>query len=45
MAHYFEKQTLLRANTAFLLAFVGGGLVVCAVGASIYDIGRIVGAW
>jgi hypothetical protein len=45
MAHLMEKETLLRANSALLLAFVGGGLVVCAVGAVIYDIGRMVGAW
>jgi hypothetical protein len=45
MAHLMEKQTLLRANAALLLTFVGGGLVACAVGAIIYDIGRLVGAW
>jgi len=45
MAHRVEKQTLLRANTALLLTFVGGGLAACAVGAIIYDIGRMVGAW
>jgi hypothetical protein len=45
MAHLMEKQTLLRANSALLLTFVGGGLAACAVGAIIYDIGRLVGAW
>ena len=45
MAHLMEKETLLRANSALLLALVGGGLVACAVGAVIYDVGRMLGAW
>jgi hypothetical protein len=45
MAHLLEKETLLRANSALLLAIVGGGLAACAVGAVVYDIGRLVGAW
>jgi len=45
MAHIVEKRTLLRANSALLLTLVGGGLAACAVGAVIYDIGRVIGAW
>lgn len=45
MAHLMEKETLLRANSVLMLALVGGGLAACAVGAVIYDIGRMVGAW
>ena len=45
MAHFMEKETLLRANSALLLTIVGGGLAACAVGAVVYDIGRVVGAW
>ena len=45
MAHFVEKETLLRANSALLLALVGGGLATCALGAVVYDIGRTVGAW
>jgi len=45
MAHFMEKVTLLRANSALLLAIVGGGLAACAVGAVVYDIGRVLGAW
>jgi len=45
MAHLMEKETLLRANSALLLAIVGGGLAACAVGAVVYDVGRLVGAW
>jgi hypothetical protein len=45
MVHFLEKETLLRANSALLLALVGSGLAACAVGAIIFDIGRMVGAW
>ena len=45
MAHLVEKETLLRANSAMMLTLVGGGLVVCALGAVIFDIGRAVGVW
>jgi len=45
MAHLMEKETLVRANSALLLTLVGGGLAACAVGAVVYDIGRMVGAW
>jgi hypothetical protein len=45
MAHLVEKRTLLRANSALLLTLVGGGLLACAAGAAIYDIGRMLGAW
>ena len=45
MAHFMEKETLLRANSALLLTIVGGGLAACAVGAVVYDIGRVLGAW
>jgi hypothetical protein len=45
MAHLVEKETLLRANSAMMLTFVGGGLIVCAIGAVVFDIGRAVGVW
>jgi hypothetical protein len=45
MAHLMEKGTFVRANSAVLLALVGGGLGACAVGAVVYDLGRMVGAW
>jgi hypothetical protein len=45
MAHLVEKETLLRANSAMILTLVGGGLAVCALGAVIFDIGRVFGAW
>ena len=40
MAHLIEKDRIFRVNRAFLLAMVGGGLAVCALGAVVYDIGR-----
>ena len=45
MAHLVEKETVLRANSAMLLTLVGGGLMVCALGAVVFDIGRAVGVW
>ena len=45
MAHLVEKETLLRANAAMMLTLVGGGLIVCALGAVVFDIGRVVGVW
>jgi hypothetical protein len=40
MAHLIEKERIFRVNGALLLAIVGGGLVVCALGAVLYDISR-----
>jgi hypothetical protein len=45
MAHLIEKETIERANTALVLTAVCGGLVACAVGAAIFDIGRMFAAW
>lgn len=45
MAHLVEKETLLRANSAMILTLIGGGLLACALGAVIFDIGRAVGVW
>jgi hypothetical protein len=45
MVHLLERETLLRANSAIILALIGGGLLACALGAVIFDIGRAVGTW
>ena len=45
MAHLVEKETLLRANAAMVLTLVGGGLMICAMGAVVFDIGRAFGIW
>jgi hypothetical protein len=45
MADMIQKQFLLRANTALLLTLVWGGLAVCAFGAVVFDIGRLLAVW
>jgi hypothetical protein len=45
MAFLLDRHWLYRANRAFLIGVVGGGLLVCALGASIYDIGDWLDMW
>lgn len=50
MAHladktYFDKHTLARVNSAIMVGLIGGGLLVCVLGAVVYDFGRLVSAW
>jgi hypothetical protein len=45
MAHFVDHAFFARANTALLLTLVCGGLIACAVGAAIVDLGRTFGAW
>ncbi len=45
MTQLVEKQFLLRANTALMLGVVWGGLATCALGAVVFDVGRIFGVW
>jgi hypothetical protein len=45
MAHLIEKQALLRANSAMILTLIGGGLSLCALGAVVFDVGRVMGVW
>jgi hypothetical protein len=40
MAHLLDRHLLERANTAVMLAVLWGGLAVCVIGATIYDIAR-----
>ena len=40
-----DRHLIARANGALLLTLVGGGLVACALGAAVYDIGRWMAAW
>ncbi len=44
-AHFVDKQTLARLNTAIILALIGGGLATCAIGAFVYDVGRLFSIW
>jgi hypothetical protein len=43
--HWVEKEMLLRANSALMLTLVGGGLLTCAFGAVVFDIGRVFAIW
>ena len=40
-----DKECLARANSALARFVVWGGLGVCALGASLYDIGRWMTVW
>jgi hypothetical protein len=39
--HFANRKTLARLNTAVMLVLVGSGLAACAIGALIYDVGRL----
>jgi hypothetical protein len=45
MARLVENEVLLRANAALIRGMVVGGMVSCALAASLYDLGQWVGAW
>jgi hypothetical protein len=45
MAQLLGKDLLMRVNAALLLGVIGGGLVLCAVAAVIYDIGLVFDLW
>ncbi len=42
---HFDKHTLARVNSAIMFGLIGGGLLVCVVGAIVYDLGRLLSAW
>jgi hypothetical protein len=50
MAHFadkahFDKNSLARLNRAIMLGLIGSGLAACAIGAVIYDFGRMFSIW
>jgi hypothetical protein len=45
LVHFVTIQTLARFNSSLMLVLVGSGLAACAIGASIYDAGRLLSAW
>ena len=45
MTNLVGKHTIARANTALILCIVWGGLAACALGAIVYDFGRLFDAW
>ena len=44
-AHFVDKHTLARVNTALMLGLIGTGLAACVFGAVVYDLGRLFAAW
>lgn len=42
---HLDKATLARVNSAVMLALIGSGLAACAVGAIVFDVGRLFAAW
>jgi hypothetical protein len=40
-----KAQTIDRVESALLLSLIGGGLALCAIGAAVYDIGRVFSVW
>jgi hypothetical protein len=45
MAQLLGKDLLMRLNGALLFGVIGGGLVLCAIAAVIYDIGLLLDLW
>ena len=49
MAHldqlHIDKQIIDRVESAVLLSFIGSGLMVCVLGASVFDFGRLFSIW
>jgi len=43
--HLAGKETLDRIETVIVLGFVGSGLVACAIGAFVYDVGQAFSIW
>jgi hypothetical protein len=39
--HFANRKTLARLNTAVMLVLLGSGLAACAIGAVIFDVGRL----
>jgi hypothetical protein len=42
---HFDRNTLDRVESAIMLGLIGSGLMACAIGAFIYDIGRWFSVW
>jgi hypothetical protein len=40
-----DRHLVERANRALLLTLVAGGLIACALGAAVVDVGRWMTAW
>ncbi|MFY9835384.1 MAG: hypothetical protein WAK55_02755 [Xanthobacteraceae bacterium] len=40
-----KARTIDGVESALLLSLIGGGLVLCALGAVVYDVGRVFSVW
>jgi hypothetical protein len=45
IAHLVDRHALARLNTAVILTLIGSGLTACALGALVYDVGRLFAIW
>jgi hypothetical protein len=50
MAHFadkvhFDRRALGRLNAAIIIGLIGSGLAACAIGAVVYDFGRLLSGW
>jgi hypothetical protein len=43
--HFVENGTLDRVETAIVLGVIGSGLAACAIGAIVFDFGRMISIW
>jgi hypothetical protein len=42
---HVDKQIIERVESIVLLSLIGGGLMICVLGASAYDFGRLFSGW
>jgi hypothetical protein len=42
---HLDRGTLTRIQSAVIVGSIGSGLLACALGAFIFDLGRAVSAW
>jgi len=42
---HIDKQIIDRVESAVLLSLIGGGLLICVLGASVYDFWRLFSIW
>jgi hypothetical protein len=42
---HVDKRKIDRVESVLLLSLIGGGLALCVLGATVYDLGRAFSAW
>jgi len=45
LLHLGDRKALARANMAVVLGLLWGGLALCAIAASVYDVRNWFGGW